>query len=137
MVSFKGAHCAQDVILTCVRWYLAYPLSYRQVEELVQGRGVSVDHAMVHRWVLQYSPQLEAVFHRRKRPAWLSWRMDETSLKVNGQWRFLSGSNPQDTPNAFSARMAPLPRTSGPDAPSSLHPSTARKWSRDFGHGGR
>jgi putative transposase len=67
MVSFKGAHFVKDIILTCVRWYLAYPLSYRQVEELMEERGVSVDHATINRWVLKYSPQLEEAFHRHKR----------------------------------------------------------------------
>jgi putative transposase len=89
MVSFKGAHFAKDIILTCVRWYVAYPLSYRQIEELMQERGVAVDHATINRWVLKYSPQLEEAFHRRKRPVWLSWRMDETYIKVRGQWRYL------------------------------------------------
>jgi hypothetical protein len=78
MVSFKGAYFAKDIILTCVRWYVAYPLSYRQVEELMQERGVSVDHATINRWVLKYSLQLEQAFHRRERPVWMSWRMDET-----------------------------------------------------------
>jgi putative transposase len=88
-VSFKGVHFAKDIILTCVRWYVAYPVSYRHVEELMEERGVSVDHSTVHRWVLKYSPQLEAVFHRGKQPVWISWRMDETHLKVKGQWRYL------------------------------------------------
>ena len=57
MVSFKGAHFVQDIILTCVRWYLAYPLSDRPVEDLRQECGVSVDHSPVNRWVLKYSPQ--------------------------------------------------------------------------------
>jgi putative transposase len=89
MVSFKGAHFPKDMILVCVRWYAAYPLSYRQVEELMQERGVSVDHATINRWVLKYSPQLEEVFHRRKRPVWISGRMDETYIRVRGQWRYL------------------------------------------------
>lgn len=82
MVSFKGAHFEREIILTYVRWYLAYPLSYRQLEELMQERGVSVDHSTINRWVVKYSPELEAAFHRRKRPVWLSWRMDETYIKV-------------------------------------------------------
>src|SRR5215467_9416848 len=89
MVSFKGAHFAKDMILTCVRWYVAYPLSYRQLEELMQERGVSVDHATINRWVLKYSPQLEEAFHRRKRPVWMSWRLDETYIKVKGVWHYL------------------------------------------------
>jgi transposase-like protein len=89
VVSFKGTHFVKDIILTCVRWYLAYPLSYRQVEELIEERGVSVDHATINRWVLKYSLQLEAAFHRWKRPVGSSWRMDETYIKVKGQWRYL------------------------------------------------
>jgi transposase-like protein len=89
MVSFKGTHFVKDIILTCVRWYLAYPLSYRQVEELMEERGVSVDHATINRWVLKYSPQLQDAFHRRKRPVGRSWRMDETYIRVKGEWRYL------------------------------------------------
>src|SRR6266540_6486814 len=88
MVSFKDTHFVKDMILTCVRWYVAYPLSYRQVEELMEERGVSVDHATINRWVLKYSPQLEATFHRRKRPVGRSWRMDETYIRVKGEWRY-------------------------------------------------
>jgi transposase-like protein len=88
-VSFKGAHFPKDVILACVRWYVAYPLSTRHVEELMQERGVNVDHSTINRWVIKYSPQLEEAFHRRKRPVWVSWRMDETYIKVKGHWYYL------------------------------------------------
>jgi putative transposase len=88
-ISFKGAHFPQDIILMGVRWYLAYPLSYRHVEELLEERGVPIDHATIQRWVVKYSPQLEEAFHRRKRPVWVSWRMDETYIKVKGQWYYL------------------------------------------------
>src|SRR5713226_5274181 len=84
-VSFKGAHFPKDMILTGVRWYLAYPLSTRHVEELMLERGVHVDHSTINRWVIKYSPLLEAAFHRRKRPVWVSWRMDETYIKVKGE----------------------------------------------------
>jgi putative transposase len=90
MVNFKGTHFVATVILTCVRWYLADPPSYRHVEELMQERGVSVDHSTINHWVVKYSPQLEAAFHRCKRPVWISWRMDETYIKVKGQWRYLT-----------------------------------------------
>jgi putative transposase len=89
MLSFKGAHFARDIILTCARWYLAYLLRYRQVEELMQERGVFVDHTTINRWVLKYSPSLEETFHRRKRPVERSWRMDETYIRVKGEWRYL------------------------------------------------
>jgi transposase-like protein len=88
-ISFKGAHFPQEIILMGVRWYVAYPLSTRHVEELMQERGVLVDHSTINRWVIKYSPQLGAAFHRRKRAVWVSWRMDETYLKVKGQWRYL------------------------------------------------
>jgi transposase-like protein len=88
-ISCKGAHFPQEVILTGVRWYLAYPLSTRHVEELMEERGVEVDHATIDRWVIKYSPLLEEAFHRRKRPVWVSGRMDETYIKVKGQWRYL------------------------------------------------
>jgi putative transposase len=83
-VSFKGAHFPQDIILTGVRWYIAYPLSTRHVEELMLERGVHVDHSTVNRWVIKYSPQLEEAFHHRKRPARLSWRLDETIYQGQG-----------------------------------------------------
>jgi putative transposase len=88
-VSFKGAHFPPEITLTGVRWYVAYPLSTRHVEELMLERGVHVDHATINRWVIKYSPPLEAAFHRRKRPVWISWQMDETYIRVKGEWRYL------------------------------------------------
>jgi transposase-like protein len=89
-ISFKGAHFPQEIILMGVRWYVAYPLSTRHVEELMEERGVDVDHSTINRWTITYSPLLEEAFHRRKRPVWVSWRMDETSIKGKGEWRYLS-----------------------------------------------
>ena len=89
MMDFKGVHFEKDIILTCVRWYVAYPLSYRQLEEMMQERGVAVDHSTINHWVLKYSAQLEEAFHRRKRPVWRSWRMDETYIRVKGTWQYL------------------------------------------------
>ena len=95
-MNFKGAHFPQEIMLMGVRWYLAYPLSYRHVEELLEEREVPVDHVTIQRWVVKYSPQLEEAFHRRKRPVWVRWRMDETDITVKGQWRYLSRA--VDTP---------------------------------------
>ena len=85
-ISFKGAHFPPEIILMGVRWYLTYPLSTRHVEELMLERGVHVDHSTVNRWVIKYSPPLEEAFHRRKRPVWVSWRMDKpiSRSKVSG-----------------------------------------------------
>src|SRR5499426_3264348 len=88
-ISFTGAHFPPDIILMGVRWYVAYPLSYRHVEELMEERGVLLDHATIQRWVVKYSPQLEEAFHRRKRPVGRRWRMDETYIKIKGEWRYL------------------------------------------------
>ena len=85
----KRMHYPLEVMLTCVRWYAAYPLSLRHIEEMMAERGVGVDHATVHRWALKILPVLAAVFRRRKRPVGMSWRMDETYIKVAGQWKYL------------------------------------------------
>lgn len=88
-VSFKGAHFPKEIILTGVRWYVAYPLCARHVEELMLDRGIHVNHSTMNRWVVWSSPPLEAAFHRRKRPVGVSWRLDTTSIKVKGEWRYL------------------------------------------------
>ncbi|RAR54532.1 transposase-like protein [Paraburkholderia unamae] len=82
-------HYPLDVILMCVRWYVAYPLSLRHLEQMMAERGISVDHSTVHRWAMKLLPVLEKVFRCRKRPVGKSWRMDETYIKVKGQWKYL------------------------------------------------
>ena len=73
-------------MLTCVRWYAAYPLSVRHIEEVMAERGVAVDHATAHRWAIKILPMLAAVFRRRKRQVGVSWHMDGTCIKVAGEW---------------------------------------------------
>jgi len=90
MINFKGHRFEKDIILTCIRWYLAYPLSYRNLEEMMAERGVEVDHSSIYRWVQKFSPKLEAAFRQsKKRPVGMSWRIDETYIKIKGQWRYL------------------------------------------------
>jgi len=86
---FKRLHYPLEVMLVCARWYAAYPLNLRHIEEMMQERGVFVDHATVHRWALKSLPILALVFRRRKRPVGTSWRMDETYIQVAGQWKYL------------------------------------------------
>jgi transposase-like protein len=85
----KRMHYPLEVMLTCVRWYVAYPLSLRHIEEMMAERGVFVDHATVHRWALKMLPALTAAFRSRKRSVGKSWRMDETYIKVRGRWKYL------------------------------------------------
>ena len=90
MIDFKGHRFEKNIILLCVRWYLAYPLSYRNLEEMMRERGIEVDHSNIYRWVQKFTPQLEASFRKgKKRPVGKSWRMDETYIKIKGQWKYL------------------------------------------------
>jgi transposase-like protein len=85
----KRLHYPLDVILTCVRWYVAYPLSLRHLEEMMLERGICVDQSTVHRWAMKLLPVLERIFRLHKRTVGKSWRMDETYIKIKGQWKYL------------------------------------------------
>jgi transposase-like protein len=89
MIEFKGSHFEREVILWGMRWYVAYPISYRQLEEMMQERGVEVDHSTLNRWVVKYVPLLDEQFRERKRPVGSSWRMDETYVRIKGVWKYL------------------------------------------------
>ncbi|TQM89760.1 IS6 family transposase [Roseinatronobacter monicus] len=88
MIDFKGAHYPKSVVLFAVFFYLRYPVSYRDLEEIMQERGVDVDHATLNRWVVKYSPLIAAKAQAKKRPTAISWRMDETYIKVKGKWMY-------------------------------------------------
>ena len=79
MLDTKRMRFPIDVILVCIRWYAAYPLSYRHLEEMMQEHGVYVDHSSVSRWAIKFLPLLEKVFRKHKRAVGVSWRMDETA----------------------------------------------------------
>ncbi len=83
---FPGGHFPKCIVLQAVYWYLRYSLSYRDIEELMEERGVEVDHATVQRWVVKYTPLLETEFRKKKKAVGSSWRMDETYIKVKGIW---------------------------------------------------
>jgi putative transposase len=89
MLAAKGMRFPIDVILVCIRWYAAFPLSYRHLEEMMEERGVFVDHSSINRWAIRFLPLLEKVFFKYKRPVGGSWRMDETYIKVKGIWKYL------------------------------------------------
>ena len=72
-----------------VRWYLKYPLSYRNLEEMMAERGIQVDHTTIMRWVHQYSPEIETRIRRHLKPTNDSWRVDKTYINVKGEWKYL------------------------------------------------
>jgi IS6 family transposase len=86
---FKWRQTEPALILCAVRWYLRYSLSLRDVEELLEERGLEVDHTTVWRWVQRYSPELEQRLRRYLKPTNKSWRVDETYVRVKGRWCYL------------------------------------------------
>jgi transposase, IS6 family len=86
---FKGRHFEATLILQAVSWYLRYPLSYRDIEELFLERGLEVDHSTLNRWVLAYAPLIERRLRTFRKPHCGSVRIDETYIKIRGEWRYL------------------------------------------------
>ena len=87
--ALKRLHYPLEIMLMCVRWYIAYPLSLRHLEQMMAERGIEVDHSTVHRWALKLLPIFEKKFRKLKRRVGASWRMDETYIKVKGNWKYL------------------------------------------------
>jgi transposase, IS6 family len=86
---FKWRHYEADIILLCLRWYLRYSLSYRDLEEMMRERGLHVDHATIYRWVQRYAPELEKRCKPHLKATHDSWRVDETYVKVKKVWMYL------------------------------------------------
>ena len=86
---FKGRHFTSEVILWALRWYLAFPISYRDLAAMLADRGVAVDHTTLFRWVQSYAAELEQRVRRHLRPCTGSWRVDETCIKIKGAWTYL------------------------------------------------
>jgi len=114
---FKWRHFQADIILLCVRWYLRYSLSYRDLEEMMRERGLPVDHTTIYRWVQHYAPELE----KRSRPYLKattdSWRVDETYIKVKKEWVYLyravdSASATRSSSSSAQPEMHKLPGAS-------------------------
>ena len=89
MIDFKGVHYPRSVILYAVFFYVRYAVSYRDLEEILAGRGITVDHGTLNRWVVKFAPLIADRAQARKRPTANSWRMDETYIKVKGRWTYL------------------------------------------------
>jgi len=88
-LSFKGRHFTCEVILWALRWYLAFPISYRDLAAMLSDRGIAVDHTTLFRWVQAYAAKLEQRVRRHLRPCTGSWRLDETYIKIKGVWTYL------------------------------------------------
>ena len=86
---FKGRHFDREIIVLCVRWYLRYKLSFRDLVEMMAERGLSLAHTTIMRWIQRYVPEFERRWNRFTRPAGLSWRVDETYVKIKGRWTYL------------------------------------------------
>jgi IS6 family transposase len=86
---FKWRHFQSEIILLCVRWYLRYALSYRDLEEMMHERGLQVDHTTIYRWVQCYAPELEKRCRPHLKATTDSWRVDETYVKIKGVWMYL------------------------------------------------
>jgi transposase, IS6 family len=86
---FKWRHFQANIILLCVRWYLRYSLSYRDLEEMMAERGLCVDHTTIYRWVQRYAPELEKRCRPHLNAINDSWRVDETYIKIKKVWTYL------------------------------------------------
>ncbi|ULH11493.1 IS6 family transposase [Serratia marcescens] len=87
--AFKRLHYPVDIIAQCVRWYLAFALSLRNLEDMMAERGIIVDHSTLYRWLIRLVPLLDKAFRRHKRTVGRRWRMDKTYIKIKGQWKYL------------------------------------------------
>src|SRR6195256_5990202 len=86
---FKGRHFDQEIIVLCVRWYLTFKLSSRDLVQMMAERGISLTHTTILRWVQRYVPEFEKRWSRYARPVGGSWRCDETYIKLKGRWTYL------------------------------------------------
>jgi transposase-like protein len=100
MIDFKGSQFEREIILWGVRWYVACPISYRQLEEMRGERGGTVDHSTLNRWVIKYAPEVAKQFRCRQRPVGRSWRLDETSGKIKGKWASLDRAVDKEGPTS-------------------------------------
>ena len=86
---FRGRHFTDEILVLCVRWYLRYSLSYRDLTEIMCERNLSIDPSTIWRWVQRYAPELNERIRRELKPTNGSWRTDETYVRVAGRWTHL------------------------------------------------
>jgi transposase-like protein len=105
---FKWRHYEADIILLCVRWYLRYSLSYRDLEEMMRERGLQVDHTTIYRWVQRYAPEIDKRSRPHLKSITDSWRVDETYIKVKKVWMYLYRAVDSDG-NTLEFLLSPRP----------------------------
>jgi transposase-like protein len=125
---FAGFCFPPDVIVLAVRWYLRFALSYRDVEELLTGRGIQVDHVTIYRWVLRFTPLLAEAARPCRHAVGDRWWVDETYVKVAGRWRYVYRAIDQfgqviDVVSPHGATRRPLGALSVPSGPRTRRPS--------------
>ena len=86
---FSGRHFDREIIILCIRWYLRFKLSFRDLVEMMEERSLPMAHTTIMRWVRRYTPAFERRWQRFAIPAGRSWRVDETYIKVRGEWVYL------------------------------------------------
>ena len=86
---FKWRHYEAEIILLCVRWYLRSSLSYRDLQEMLAERGLHIDHTTIYSWVQRYAPAVDRRVRAQLGPTNDSWQVDETYIKVLGEWAYL------------------------------------------------
>jgi transposase-like protein len=86
---FKGRQFDREIIILCVRWYLRFKLSFRDLVEMMAERGISLAHTTIMRWIARYVPEFEKRWNRFACRVGTSWRVDETYVKIKGKWTYL------------------------------------------------
>src|SRR5271167_1152500 len=116
---FKGRQFTAEVILWAVRWYLMFPISYRDLELMLLDRGVEVDHTTISRWIQAYAAELEKRIRPHLRMSNGSWRVDETYVRVKGRWMYLYRAVDIVTATSASIRESKYRRFGNPQLDSS------------------
>jgi transposase-like protein len=101
---FEGRHFDREIIVLCVRWYLRFKLSFRDLVEMMAERGLSMAHTTIMRWVHHYAPEFERRWNQFARSVGPSWRVDETYVKIRGKWVYLPGDRSRRKDRRLSAQ---------------------------------